>query len=373
MLHYLVTIKYIRICFKSALIFKMTKNTNFNEIAVRIYLDNDINTILRETRESPLMFSQTWEDPMVEYNVIKNNDCKICLIGAAGDTFCTLAAINSARNFINSVDLIDVNPNQLYLCKLKCALLSHFNGTDIKSILMMGTMTDEITMDLLQDLLNKKLIDSETYEFWKENKQLLSKGVSRCGRFERLFKIANILGYKVFDEKTLINSFGESAVKYSTSSFVDFFANIRSKYFNTYSNFSQNYFYQQYVYNCYSECGDQPLYFLTKSFNINYPVQYVNLSIVDHLKNVPNNHYHLVSFSNLFDWMYQKEFHSAIEEICRTLTKGGVATFRRLNSDSNLMESLKTFAKYSDYNLSFEEDIFDKSHFYQEVIIMIKN
>lgn len=335
---------------------------------------SDSISFAKEISKIPIFFSQTREDPYVEINAIKtldfNEPLSICLIASGGDTVCSM--IMNCED--TKIDVIDANLDQIYLTKLKIALLKNFDGRFNLSFLTHGCIN---WREILDQLYLSHSLDSETYQYWIFNEDLIKKGVNQSGRFEQIFQSLKTNSMDlVFSYDNLTQIFGENATSYSMNrSFVDHFSDVFERYQRHYLDPKDNYFYYQILYNSYPADGDKPIYLTNNNpFCTNTKLKFNHNNMLDHLCNQPDNFYHLVHLSNITDWLYpniqneKKWIGTLLNECGRVLKTGGKITLRRLNSDMNLEEYLR-----SDYDDKYQlKKVFDKSMFYSEVIELTK-
>ena len=283
-----------------------------------------------------LMFAQTREDPTVEINALEEldkSDLKILMVSSAGDTLCNLI-VNDKLNKIACIDCIDLNEKQLELSKLKFKLIQEHVGSEVH--------------DALQT-------------------------INQSGKFETLFRMASKDGIDVaFQINNLIEMFGENAVKYSMNkSFVDHFTDVLSTYRTKYSHSSQNYFYNQFVNDCYD--GDMPIYLgHTTPVKTSAKISFIQDNILNVITESKSDQYDMIQLSNITDWTNPELFVKLLDKCMIVLTLGGKLIMRRLNSDT----ILRTFIE--EHNLrstvwNFEiKGAEDKSHFYTEVLVLTK-
>jgi len=337
---------------------------------------------------SQIMFAQTREDPMVEINVIenlvKNSNCiDICLIGSGGDTVCSIIAFDKLIENIGKMDIIDISFDQICLVKLKLALLQKFTGDFNMNFLTNGFQNSnsdriECYVELLDKLVACKYFNEETHQYWLNNIDMLSYGINQMGRFEILLRTAKIGGIdKCFRDKNLTEIFGKDSTKYSMSKpFAKHFTNILKTYQSSYVHPSENYFYHQMEYDCYSSVptGDVPLYLqITQPKNIDTLINFYHMDIISHLKNQPNNCYDLIHISNIIDWIEIEKICDLLNEIGRTLRINGKAILRRLNSDISIENIMNIFYRQNrNYSFQLETNINDRSHFYSQVVSITK-
>lgn len=337
---------------------------------------------------TPIMFAQTREDPMVEINAVKSlasqHPLSICLIASSGDTVCSVVAHQSSAQ-IAKIDVVDSNFDQLCLAKLKIALLETFiKDINIKFLCSQSkkvqpSLSEEFLRDILQVLVDRERIDTNVYDYWMGHFDILCQGVNRMGRFELLFKAVMLDEdfEKHFSHDNLTKIFGVNATKHSMNKpFAEHFANILEIYRKTYADPKENYFYHQFVNDNYSSLvdADMPLYLSTKGpIKVEFPIEFYQNNMMDHLKAKADLCYDLVQLSNITDWLSPEIFCELLNQVGRVLRPNGKCTLRRLNSDISLEKSINEFNKNNyKYQFIMETKVFDKSHFYAEVLVISK-
>lgn len=325
---------------------------------------------LKDILQSPINFAQTREDPNVEINALQSLDTdnlRICLISSGGDT---LASIMASEIAINRIDVVDFSMDQIYLAQLKIALIQYYALDDVNVFLCKGSKN---SFNILNELSSVKLITKKCYSYWLNHNQMLSKGVNQQGRFEILFQLLNKEPIeKCFDHQFLTLIFGENATKYSMKhSFSQHFKNILQTYQQLYANPSDNYFYYQISNNEYPIFCDRPIY-LTKNINEIPVLEWHQSDMLSFLKPLDNDIYHLIHLSNITDWLDPKLLVDLFNEAGRVVRIGGKIIVRRLNSDTELLLFFNDYyQKHGQYHFDFE-NVFDKSHFYIETIVLTK-
>lgn len=328
--------------------------------------------------DNPIFFAQTREHSQVELDAICNKtNINICLIASGGDMLCDIA---SRYLSVSQIDVIDCNMNQIYLSKLKLALIQKYCGKFNIDFLTNGfKFFDKSNMlccqIMIKDLFFSNLLDSETHNYWIDNICLLEEGVNQNGRFEKLFQKLNKGPIdKYFSHQYLTKVFGENATKYSMSkSFTEHFQGILKKYQKDCPDPINNYFHYQILNNCYPKNGDLPLYLsIGEPIKINYPIIFHQDNMLDFLKKQSDSKYDLIHLSNIIDWLDPKMLCDLLDEVGRTLIISGKATLRRLNSDTILVNFLETdYLANGKYQFKYSIG-YDKSNFYSEVIVLEK-
>jgi S-adenosylmethionine:diacylglycerol 3-amino-3-carboxypropyl transferase len=307
-----------------------------------------------------ILFSQVREDPNVEQFVVDKLDKVNALIVGSGG--CTLMSMLEEK--ITNIEVIEVNQEQLYLIRLKLAVVCKLKQVDYILDFFEGRL-DKETYDKILDDLD---LDHMTVIYWKYNMDFIYSGCNISGRFELLFKelVDSGMNYtKVFNKEYLISIFGESAVV-NSNQFFDHFENIVDTYKSLYTP-ENNYFYYQILNNKYfKEC--LPVYFYNiKCIEDNKSkIEYVLDNYVNYLTKCEDEIYNLIQTSNLTDWMDRSELDSFVNNLYRCSKKGGYVILRRLNGCYSLKDVVSK--KFEIVNKVPVE----KSHFYSEVVVGYK-
>lgn len=307
-----------------------------------------------------MYFAQVREDPNVELfalEAINKKDLDILCICSGG---CTILSLFNNNN-IKTIDAIDVNKEQLYLCELKKAICCYYNNiTDILKFYQ-GEYSEKEYLKILISLNLKE----ETKNYWLGNMKSICFGVNRDGKFEELFRNLvkdNFNFDKNFDKNNLIKIFGDEAVVNSKECFINHFKNIIETHKNKYSE-KDNYFYHQILYDKYDENCLPPYFYCIDSLKKNYyKINYICNNFLNHINSCVPNSYDLVQTSNISDWMNNEILEQMIKQIHLILKTDGIIIMRRLIGNYKLKDIL---SKY--FNLIDGPQ--DNSHFYSEVVI----
>jgi len=311
-----------------------------------------------------ILFSQVREDPRIEMIAIKKylkkSDKLNGLVVCSGG--CTLLSILS--NNIDHIDVIDINPEQLYFVELKTQICIYLNDKDKIINFIEGNYEPIDILNIYFAVRNNMSENARNY--WNKHIELLCKGINKIGKFETLFASlveSNFDFDKVFDRKVLVNIFGENAVANSLNrNFNDHFNEVFKIYKTKYTP-ENNYFYNQIINNKYTT--DLPPY-LNNIDNIiknHHKMEYIADNILGYLMSSKSETYDFIQTSNISDWMNGKILSNLIKEIYRCLKPNGIVIMRRLNSDILLKDILQNKFEILDIG------IIDKSHFYSEVIV----
>ncbi len=300
---------------------------------------------------SRILFSQTREDPNVELyglSKISKNEPNILMVASGG---CTLLSL--LKNKCN-IDAIDININQIHLCKLKYALTKFLPKNKYISYIQ-GTYAKENILKYLN-------VNEESYEYWLKNQHYIYNGINNCGVYEKLFALLSnnmfddMIYERLFSTEFLRKLFGKNAVK-NTKKFDCHFRSRLNKLFKTHNNyFKDQILYGRYFnfYPPYIESYDEPYL-----GNVNY----INDNIIQYINNTEKK-YDMIHLSNITDWMDSSEIEALFYSCIDKLNSKGIITVRRLNGNYELKKIVDSIE-----NLSYIE-YDDKSCIYNECIVI---
>ncbi|MCG3692769.1 DUF3419 family protein [Aliarcobacter butzleri] len=276
------------------------------------------------------------EDYSLELNILNNqkNKSNILMIASGGESL--IEYLGQTKE--SSIDVIDMNINQINLCKEKIEILLENKFYSNKEVDYAGKF--EKLFALIREYL-----EEDIYNFSLDDiKDKLE------------FVVSNI-----FSNSNLMHIFGENATKYSSDDFGLHFFNVFSKSLKM-----------------------KDIEFTNKNINNILGGVDINLSNerIEHLKNNYNKHtinwyntnfidfdtdknYDLITISNIGDWMPIDEFRHIIQKLVDKTNQGGSIIVRKLLGDYNLYEEMKRF------NLEIRNEQ-DNSFFYSETYICTK-
>lgn len=346
--------------------------------------------------DTNIAFSQVREDPEIDLKVlesIKKKNKRVLMIGSGG---CSILTMLLSKD-LDLIDVIDANPAQIELIKLKIAALKNLSTNEYLDFIDGKGQT--------LNLLNKvKDDDYFNDDFWsiEDNFNQILYGVNQIGVFEQLFKELrdefsenpmirlNSVEWdnafdKVFNRQHLIDAFGEDAVKYSMSQeFSVHFSRVMKNAIEKYKK-DNNYFLDQIFKGFYE--NDFPIYLneINKSIILDniHKIRFINKPFHEYIKET-DNEYDFIHTSNITDWLPLHILADLYSDIKNKLSDKGQVISRRLNGD-HCLESImktsfytKTFVEHLDvlnYETRFKyRDLIhlksdDKSFFYNEVVV----
>lgn len=197
------------------------------------------------------------------------------------------------------------------------------------------------------------------------HREFLNKGLRNCGVFEKLWEDwrQDRNFERVFSHENLTRLFGPDAVQFSSCSFAEHFRRVVANYKEP---MDKNYFHYWIMTGNHPIVGQDVPPFLNSIRHIRkFPLERLQwkdrrLESLD-----SDNEYNFIHASNITDWMSADRAEQLIDRVIGALKPGGVATFRRLNSDLQLQEILRK------KKVKIIPAI-DRSGFYQEVYLVQK-
>ena len=126
-----------------------------------------------------IIFAQVREDAENELRLLNSlgEGQRVFCIGSGG---CTAFSLLAARP--SQLHVIDINPAQTYLIKLKQAALQQLSYTEFKSCLC------ESAEPFYERL--RRSLSNDAAKFWDSRKSLLSEGLNQCGEIEHKLRRA---------------------------------------------------------------------------------------------------------------------------------------------------------------------------------------
>lgn len=341
-----------------------------------------------------IAFSQVREDPEIDLflcNSIKKNNKKALMIGSGGESIFTLLLCPD----IQEIDLIDANPEQIELIKLKMEAIRQLSPIEYLHFVESDNYSDKTKT--YKSLLDNSILD---ISYWntKENLFLIEYGINQIGVFEQLFKelrdcfdVSPVNSFndntwnnafsKIFNRQKLINAFGEEAVKYSMSKeFSDHFSFVMKNAIEKYQN---NYFIDQVFHGRYLK--DKPIFLNPENYKIIQEklnkINIIQNQFHQHVKNSKEK-YDFIHTSNITDWLPLNTLDELYNDINKCLLPNGIVVSRRLNGDHSLKDIIgkvfdatlyfpnvkKSHISRNQIDLSKTINENDTSYFYSEVL-----
>ena len=318
---------------------------------------------VQQARNFPLRFCQVREDPTVDLWVIRQlpERARILMIGSGG---CTVAALTQESN-VTAVHVIDPNPAQLQLGKLKLYLRAQENVSTRLKLLGHATMPVAERGAALAQIFDK--IGGELSSLGPI-KDILNLGPDYCGRYEAIFRaikadlllvqtfnIKNLLSLKnaakqklwlvehptfeptlatIFEQmlelSALQSLFGQEATRNRATSFSNHFHQRTMWCLKNFDAGANPYLWQM-LYATYPPNVCVPwLTAPTGHSSIHY--EFSVATIQEYLKNCCET-FNFVHLSNVLDWLSEEDARTLLERTWKRLSPGGFVLIRQLNSN----------------------------------------
>jgi S-adenosylmethionine-diacylglycerol 3-amino-3-carboxypropyl transferase len=146
-------------------------------------VDDALPSWVLEAARLPVAFAQVREDPLLDDRVVQGLDpgARVIMIASGG---CTLAFLAARARVVARVDVVDPNPAQIALARLKLHLLQNFDGTGRLALLGHVPMPAGEREQRLRAALRTLGVPAEAIgppRVWAE------EGPDHAGRYERVF------------------------------------------------------------------------------------------------------------------------------------------------------------------------------------------
>ena len=357
------------------------------------------STWLDHAESSPIRFSQVREDPRLDLELVNElpADASGVMIASGGDT----AALLRSRSKLRHLHLVDPNPAQLALTRLKLEIQQSEMPRDrTLSILGHREMNPDERFHEVERLLGTLKISPETLG---PAEMVGALGPDHVGRYELLFaelrrqihqgetgpelyrwlnemlpaKAAQMiqpnskLGRAIdraFDDvmaiENLIHLFGEDATQNPRLSFARHFADQTRQSLRQFAPASNPFLWQIFA----GRFPDDALYDW-----MSYPAGVTSeMEITIHqgmmrevLSDLTPGAFSFVHLSNILDWLSPQEATLTLAAAAKTLRPGGVAIIRQLNSSLDIRELPGELVWDSAQSASLLER--DRSFFYRAI------
>ncbi|MYD46178.1 MAG: DUF3419 family protein [Gammaproteobacteria bacterium] len=342
----------------------------------------------------PLRFAQVREDPDLDSWLVQQlpNDATLLVVGSGG---CTLAVLASMPN-VRSIHVVDPNPAQLALCRIKLALLRDQDPEDRLKFLGHRDLSCEKREHQLHRICEETC---DSVSSFGPTDRIFEVGLDYAGRYESVFrqisKSVAMFPDSVLDLLRLNNSSDQAKwlqmhpdfVARLLNSFdqvmclenlVALFGEIATQ--NPVMPFSTHFFQRTvHALHCFNARSNHFLWQVLASSApikpfarwLNQPRQKVSANfhfetetVQDHLAQI-DVQFDYIHLSNVLDWLTEDEARALLELTWNRLKPKGFTLIRQLNSDLPIRvlgESFRWLDEESD-NLHRK----DLSYFYRGV------
>lgn len=349
----------------------------------------------KEVSRFPVAFSQVREDALGDMELVESlgEKTRILMIASGG---CTAAFLSSSKS-VSQITMVDPNPAQIDLAKLKLELLSQYRCPERLQILGHRPMPVESRKSALKTLFGSLAIPEDRFGPLEMTAAL---GPDHVGRYEQVFgqlreRLSDVrtalealmlmddpkaqgaavapntaLGQeldKAFDEvfslENLVEVFGVAATSNRVQPFSNHFRERTRIVLETLKAQSNPYLSQVFL-GRYSALvpwiGLDPT-------PLKIPIHSIEADMVTALKGIEAESYDLVHLSNILDWLGPESVEEILSLSARVLRKGGATIIRQLNSTVDIPCAKSDF----DWDHSFGQDLLekDRSFFYRAIYV----
>ena len=356
--------------------------------------ENALPAWVLEAAKLPVAFAQVREDPQLDAEVLSayGSDARVMLIASGG---CTLAYL-VARCRMARVDVVDPNPAQIALARLKLHLLRTCDKDDRLALLGHLAMSPDSREAKLQMTLDSIGVASEGIgpaSVWADEgpdhagryervfAQLRKELVSFKGELERLLSLSDpaeqarrvdVTGHlsQVLNdafERTmtlpiLVHLFGEAATRNRVEPFSRHFAHRTRQALATLPA-SNNPYLWQVLAGRYPALIEAP--WIRERPPGSLPEITWNNTVMDEALAREPGAYDFIHLSNILDWLSPEEARSTLDLTHAALRRGGRTLIRQLNSTLDIEDLNRHFIWEPSQTLHYK----DRSYFYRRLYL----
>ncbi|MFN8610950.1 MAG: DUF3419 family protein [Vulcanimicrobiota bacterium] len=300
----------------------------------------------------PVAFAVVREDPRLDLEVLNQLGPRprVIMIASGGDT-----ALRLARQPLGSLTLVDLNPAQLELVRLKWLVAREPRS---QALTLLGHAAGERSAHLS----NWGLRDGRLGPF----QFLCELGLDYCGRYEAVFR--DFQRHRDFQRSfaltTLVRLFGQAATRNPRRSFASHFEE-RSRLAGQRADAHLNPFLSQVVGGRFPQ---GVVWDWLSAEHWHLPLcepNYRHGEMHEVLRTLPDDSADYVHLSNILDWLDPEQATAVLSQAARVLAPGGVVLLRQLNSSLNIPD----LAAPLDWDGQRGADLLerDRSYFYSQV------
>jgi len=372
-----------------------TETTQYTLIPMGSKHDDPPESWLAIARTQPIGFSQVREDALIDLELMRRHtEPKVLMVGSGG---CTLAALVGARA-VGHVIVVDSNPAQLALCRIKVALLSK-SFRERLEVLGHRDLEVEMRAARIKELLDATQADPISLG---DLSRCAALGLDHVGRYEALFAAfrAELGSFeaecqrlcahtdtsrqhpsealrealkRAFDKvmalENLIALFGEGATANRVRSFSEHFLKQLEFALAHFPNSTNPYLAQlligRFSASTYFPWLEMPC--IDRAISIDYRCQTMDNT----LSEFDPNSFDIVHLSNILDWIEPHSAQRVLELTARVLTKGGEVIIRQLNSNLDIRGLHAGMAWNEELSTYLHRK--DRSFFYRNLHVGVKS
>ncbi len=294
---------------------------------------------LADVRDNRVMFASVMEDSRIERSLLAEySDPRVLMVGSGG---CTLLDVLSMDTPPAEICVVDTNPDQVALIRLKLAAVG-LEPARFAALLRGGLSDDEITH------LLSLLTDARDREFWDALRHHIADGIAHMGCYDQVFRKLSLVGYQAaFDAVSLQRQFGPAVTAHAKSDLAGAFEHIMR------TNSRTPYF-QGLI------AGDAPLPpYASALAAIRRNMERARVWTRDLADVASSRKWHLIQTSNVTDWMPRERVDDLLSACKAALTDDGVLLMRRINGAFELDD-------LTPYGLEAVQDFDDGSGLYAQ-------
>ena len=345
----------------------------------------------------PVAFAQVREDALIDQWITDQlpQAAQGIMIASGG---CTAALLAASGQF-ECLTLVDMNPAQLALSKLKIACISDYEPEERQNLLGYSLSDGQCT-PLQPEELQRYQIPQDTFGVFEEVSAI---GLDYVGRYELLFarlkhvisdtattetllgldspseQAAFLKAHPAYVEKlkrafsdvmalpNLVRLFGEEATQNSVIPFSEHFFRRTIHAIETLPAASNPYL-AQLLLGRFTEVSEYPWLALPKQ-SIHTHIEYRQSAMAQALTESSND-FDFIHLSNILDWLSIGEARALLEVAAAKLKKGGWLIIRQLNSNLPITELCDSITWQPDIAAKLHQE--DRSFFYQKLHIARK-
>jgi S-adenosylmethionine-diacylglycerol 3-amino-3-carboxypropyl transferase len=336
-------------------------------------MDDILPSWVAEAAQLPVAFAQVREDPLLDAWVVEKIDpgARILMIASGG---CTLAFL-AARGRVARIEVVDPNPAQIALARLKIHLLQNFDRADRLALLGHAPMPADEREERLSAALRTLDVPTEAIgspRVWARD------GPDHTGRYERVFaqlrkelgphaaEVERMLSLRDLAEQTrrtapatslgraldeaferamdlaiLIRLFGEGATRNRVEPFARHFAR-RTRHVLATLPAADNPYLWQVLAGRYPPGTEAP--WLAEPVPDRLPdITWNTTTMTETLRRAPGE-YDFIHLSNILDWLSPEEARATLDLTHEALRPGGWTLIRQLNSTLDIPHLSEGFA-----------------------------
>jgi len=353
----------------------------------------DLSDWAEETSHLPIAFAQVREDAEIDLEILSSIPSPISgVVIASGG--CTVAALLSSSD-ISKLYVVDPNPAQIVLTKLKLEMLSTLNLVERLALLGHTTMEISSRISWVEETCQRLGLDANLLgpqNLWAE------KGLDYSGRYEIVFeKIRAILNPfhgeieqmfsssdsvapskiyfdqleqafdKVMSQDHLVTIFGEQATANRVQDFSQHFFKRTQTAFEIMPCFHNPYLAQVLLGKYMNQ--KYPSWLNRQRKNKNSSIEYICQPMTKALSLVKDK-VDFVHLSNILDWLSVEEAEQTLGLAHSVLPSGGRVIIRQLNSSIDIPKLNSLF----DWDIKTSKSLQkkDRSYFYRNIYLGYK-